>query len=97
MFHKLISTFVPMKETHLTPDQAWADFWKQYMANKPRRVPNELAVADATDRKMIKQKNGTLKRLGPRRIKRLLDKYAPGQYDFHDGSPYFTKPKKVVK
>lgn len=93
MFHNFINTFVPMKKQHLTPDQAWTDFWKEYTANKPRLVPNELAVADATNRGAIKR-NGVVKKLGPLRIARLLNKYAPGQYDFHEGSPYFTKPTK---
>lgn len=83
-----------MKKQHLTPDQAWKDFWDEYIANKPRLVPNELAVADATFRGAIKRK-GVIKKLGPLRIRRLLDKYAPGQYDFHEGSPYFTTNKKA--
>lgn len=96
-----------MKEKHLTPLEAWDDFWKSYMENKPTQIPNDLGVANLTRNGRVKaqwgkDKDGVKKpgsenkkkQLGPLRIRRLLDKYAPGQYDFHEGSPYFTKPTK---
>ena len=97
-----------MKEKRLTPTEAWNEFWSNYMANKPASIPNELRVADLTNKGRLdaqwgKTKDGISKgevkkkKLGPLRIRRLLDKYAPGQYDFHEGSPYFTKPKNKTK
>ena len=86
-----------MKEKQLTPVEAWEEFWSNYMANKPVRIPNELEVAHLTHSGRISAQWGKdktkKKKLGPLRIRRLLDKYAPGQYEFHEGSPYFTKPQ----
>lgn len=80
-----------MKKEHLTPLEAWADFYENYKGKKP----SELYVAQKTyEGKAYQPKSGNVKQLGPQRIRRLLDKYAPGQYDFHEGSPYFTKPVK---
>lgn len=77
----------------MTPLEAWEDFYNNYKCDG--KTPGELIVAHATANGRQKQsKSGKPKTLGPLRIRRLLDKYAPGQYDFHEGSPYFTKPKK---
>lgn len=78
-----------MKRQHLTPAQAWADFEKTILPG--------IKAPDANLRKAIQTGKGKVVRagkavaLGPRRIKRLLDQYAPGVYEFHDGEPYFTK------
>ena len=83
-----------MSKKHLSPVEAWDDFYTNFVGKKS----DELYVAQATRKGDVKQpKSGKPKTLGPLRIRRLLDKYAPGQYDFHEGSPYFTKPKKVAK
>jgi len=83
-----------MKKKHLTPLEAWDDFYKNYKESKP----SELYVAQKTyEGKAFQPKSGKVKQLGPLRIRRLLDKYAPGQYEFHEGSPYFTKPKQSKK
>ncbi len=66
---------------HLTPAEAWADFWENVAKNmKPR--PNELNVANRTAKGMVSI-DGKVIALGRGRIKTLLDKYAPGQYELH--------------
>ena len=80
-----------MNKKHLTPLEAWADFYLNYKESKPA----ELYIAQQTSEgRVLQPKSGKPKVLGPLRIARLLNKYAPGQYDFHEGSPYFTKPTK---
>ena len=82
-----------MEPKHLTPMEAWDDFYKNYTSpgNKPKGgIPNDLRVAQVTRRGKTKQVSGATKTLGPERIKRLLDKYAPGEYQFHEA--FFTKP-----
>ena len=81
-----------MSKKRMTPLEAWEDFYNKFKCEG--NTPGELIVAHATAKGKQKQKNGKPKHLGPLRIRRLLDKYAPGQYDFHEGSPYFTKPAK---
>lgn len=78
-----------MDTKHLTPLEAWADFWQGY--TPPNRMPNDLAVAQLTLKGKLKQPSGHIKTLGAKRIKSLLEKYAPGKYTFHEGQPYFTK------
>lgn len=82
-----------MSKKHMTPLEAWEDFYSNFKCEG--KMPGELIVANATAKNRVTQpKSGKPKVLGPLRIRRLLDKYAPGQYEFHDGSPYFTKPTK---
>ena len=82
-----------MTKKHLTPLEAWDDFYRNFKCEG--KMPGELIVAHATaNGKQFQPKSGKPKVLGPQRIRRLLHKYALGQYDFHDGSPYFTKPTK---
>lgn len=66
----------------LLPMEAWKDFWDTV---RPilEEVPNELHVAQTTWRGNARHKNGSVKTLGAARVKRLLDKYAPGRYQFH--------------
>ena len=80
-------------KAHLTPLEVWTEFWEttgQYI--KPR--PNVLHQAFRTAKGEIKRTSGKGERvvmLGPDRIKRLVEKYAPGRYEYHEGEPYFTR------
>ena len=78
-----------MKEKHLTPLEAWDKFYTEYKKPEGNPFPNELIVAQAT-REGRQTNKGVPKTLGVKRIRRLLDKYAPGKYHFHEGNPYFT-------
>ena len=80
-----------MEPKRLTPIEAWDDFYENYTNGRKEGVPMEIRVAQATSKGNTKQPSGTVKTLGANRIKRLLEKYAPGQYAFHDGEPYFVK------
>ena len=80
-----------MEPKHLTPTEAWDDFYSNFTNGRAEGVPMEIRVAQATRLGHTRQPSGTVKVLGARRIQRLLDAYAPGQYSFHDGEPYFTK------
>ena len=77
-----------MDKTALTPLQAWDEFYSEYTKPEGDPFPNELIVAEATRRGKQKQK-GKAKNLGAARIARLLEKYAPGKYQFHEA--HFTK------
>lgn len=77
-----------MDGPHLTPLEAWDDFYLNF--ERAGRTPNEIAVAEHT-RRGRHVVNGKAKTLGAKRIRRLLEKYAPGKYRYHDGQPYFTK------
>ena len=78
-----------MNETNkLDPMDAWADFWEAVVPTLSE-VPNELHVAQSTWRGAVFQKSGTAKTLGIVRVKRLLDKYAPGRYRMNEAT--FTK------
>ena len=69
-----------MDTKHLTPLEAWDDFYKNF--ERDGKTPNEIVLAEYTRRGGWF--NGKTKNLGERRIKRLLDKYAPGKYQFHE-------------
>lgn len=73
----------------LTASEAWEDFWSTIKPTM-RKVPNELHVAQSTWKGVLRQKSGKVKSLGGQRVKRLLEKYAPGVYEFHE-SVGFTK------
>lgn len=90
-FVKLVSlpTFVPMKKRY-SPAEAWADFEKEILPTIEAPAA-ELRKAKQTAEGKVVKPNGTVVSLGSKRIKRLLDKYAPGVYQFHDAEPYFTK------
>ena len=81
-------TFVTMDEIPFTPLEAWDDFYQNF--ERVGRTPNEISVAEHT-RRGRNIVNGKPKTLGAKRIRRLLDKYAPGKYQYHEGNPYFTK------
>lgn len=78
-----------MKQQHLTPAEAWADFEQTILPG--------IKAPDANLRKAIQtakgnvKKKGRVMKLGAERIKKLLDQYAPGVYEFHEGEPYFVK------
>lgn len=76
-----------MEEKRIDPIAAWDDF---YSSLDIHPIPNEIVVAQATRNGKQKQ-NGKAKVLGVKRIRRLLEKYAPGKYVYHEGQPYFTK------
>lgn len=71
-----------MDKKTLTPIEAWDDF-DEYIRRLPGfKIPNEVSTArrdrrgertDRYDRKIW---------LGPSRIERILNKYAPGRYTF---------------
>jgi len=79
-----------MEPKHLTPIEAWDDFYNNYTSELKGGVPMEIRVAQATRRGNTRQPSGAVKVLGAKRIQRLLDTYAPGKYSFHEGEPYFT-------
>ena len=73
---------------HLSPLEAWDDFYLNFKCEG--NTPNEIVLAEYTRRGKLKV-NGKTKHLGEKRVRRLLEKYAPGKYHFHEGQPYFTK------
>lgn len=81
-----------MQNKMLTPTECWEDFWEWYKTVRPARMPNELAVADLTHKGEVTKTNSRGEivqvRLGPDRIARLLEKYAPGRYVLHPA--YYT-------
>lgn len=81
-------TFEAMESQHLTMLEAWDDFYQNF--KREGNTPNEIVVAEYTRRGKLVV-NGKTKTLGVKRICRLLEKYAPGKYTFHQGEPYFTK------
>ena len=70
---------------HLNPLEAWDDFYRDFKCEGNK--PNELVLAEYTRRGGLI--NGKPKTLGEKRIRRLLEKYAPGKYQFHEA--HFTK------
>lgn len=78
-----------MKRQRLSPAEAWADFELTILPG--------IKSPDANLRKAIQAGRGNVLRagkvvpLGPNRIRKLLYKYAPGVYEFHEGEPYFVK------
>ena len=70
--------------------EAWEDFEREVLPNiNPQHF--ELRKAKQTAEGKVVKPNGTVVVLGAKRIYRLLEKYAPGVYEFHQGEPYFTK------
>lgn len=72
-------------QQRLNPLEAWDDFYLNFKCEG--NTPNEIVLAEYTRRG--KKISGKVKNLGERRIKRLLEKYAPGKYQFHEA--HFTK------
>lgn len=71
----------------LTPQQAFADFWET-TGRFITPSPDELRKAKQTmEGRQLKK--GKVMHLGVDRVKRLLDKYAPGKYMLNE--PTFTK------
>lgn len=93
-----------IKDTPLTPSEAWHDFWENVRpgfwnnSKMTKELKNELIVADRTVRGLTLRPNKDGKmvvvNLGLRRMKRLLDLYAPGRYELHAAEPYFTLRKE---
>lgn len=81
-------TFEAMDTKHLGPLEAWDDFYRNFQ--REGNTPNEIVVAEYTRRGKLVVR-GKTKTLGVKRIRRLLEKYAPGKYEYHEGQPYFTK------
>lgn len=78
----------------MTAHEAWELFWSEYMAKRPKRIPTDLSVANLTymGRVSAQWGDGTKKKkLGAQRIKSLLDKYAPGQFEFYEQQTFFKK------
>lgn len=74
-----------MNERQLTITEAWEDFIEVVvggMKARNERIPNEISVARRTALGSVMQKSGKVKTLGATRIRRLLEKYAPGRYEF---------------
>lgn len=65
----------------LTPEEAFRHFLENYKGRKEKEIQEAKYALEG------KRPYG----LGVRRIKNLLDRYAPGIYEFHKGEPYFTK------
>jgi hypothetical protein len=79
---------------HLTPLEVWNEFWET-TGRHLKPVPNELWKANQTAQGGVKRvtKRGEVNTvtLGAGRVKRLIEKYAPGRYEYHEGEPYFTR------
>jgi len=75
-----------MDAQRLAPLEAWDDFYTNFKCEG--NTPNEIILAEYTRREKLTIK-GRTKTLGEKRIKRLLEKYAPGKYRFHEA--HFTK------
>jgi hypothetical protein len=79
-------------EKTLTPVEAWDNFWL-WLRGQPkwqdltREEKNELYKASRA-RKIGKPYN-----LGPARIRHLLDKHAPGRYEFREVVIVHEDPK----
>lgn len=69
--------------THL---EAWDEFYKNYTCEGNK--PNEIVLAEYTRHGGLVIK-GVTKNLGIARVRRILEKYAPGKYAFHEA--HFTK------
>jgi hypothetical protein len=79
-----------MQETgKLTPSEAWEDFVENVLPSIPTTKNSTLKVAKATHLGRVRDKNGNVKTLGLKRIKAILETYAPGRYQFHEGEPWF--------
>ena len=80
---------------HLTAAEAWADFEAEILPSLGSLTDMpDLRKAKQTARGTVKKKNRygawVPVQLGWKRVKRLLEKYAPGRYEFHEGEPYFV-------
>lgn len=73
--------FCRMDEKHLTPLEAFQHFLKNYTGKKGSDIYEAVYAMQG------RRTHG----LGVRRIRSLLEKYAPGVYEFHAGEPYFVK------
>lgn len=82
-----------MDKKHLTPLEAWDDFYSWFQADG--KTPNEIVLAEYTRRAKLKVR-GKTKALGEKRIRRLLEKYAPGRYTFHQSQPFFTFTDQIT-
>lgn len=74
-----------MNSRELSVEEAWEDFIHvvlHEMKLRNERIPNEISVAKLTASGSVVHKSGRIKTLGPQRIRRLLEKYAPGRYEF---------------
>lgn len=65
----------------MTPHEAFRHFADNYKGEKQSDFYEALYALEGK-RKYT---------LGIRRIKNLLEKYAPGVYEFHEGEPYFLR------
>jgi hypothetical protein len=66
-------------EHTLTPLEAWDNFVEHVIPTLPKPIPREIQHA-----RYSREGRGTYKPLGKDRIKRLLEKYAPGRYEFRE-------------
>jgi hypothetical protein len=63
----------------LTPLEAWDDFVSVVVPTLPKPIPLEIQHA-----RYARHRRGTFDALGSKRIKRLLEKYAPDRYTFQE-------------
>lgn len=89
-----------MERKKLTATEAWKDFSLNIVPAIEGEIPNELHQArrafEGKLKRLGKKGKERVITLGPERIRRLLDKYAPGRYEYHNDEPYFTKVDEVV-
>jgi len=76
-----------MNEQTLTPYEAWRDFWaiKKTLPAWQAATIDEKKYLDKTNRQV---RNGIVRAA---RIKKALETYAPGVYQYHEAEPFFTK------
>lgn len=79
-----------MEKKTLSPQEAFSDFL-QYAKRADIKLGNDVAQAKRDNAGGRLTKKGTPIRLGTARIRRLLERYCPGRYEFrevvilHDG------------
>lgn len=76
-----MQTFAGM-DLHFTPEQAFRHFLENHEGAKDKEIQEAKYTLEG------KRKHA----LGVRRIKRLLDKYAPGRYEFREVVIFHQNP-----
>ena len=68
-------------DIHLTPAEAWADFWK-WIKQQPQWKEISRNEKQALYKANRASEGRDIHQLGIRRIERILNQYAKGRYEF---------------